>query len=109
MNVTPCDVEGKLEIATPDGSIHCVGTGDSFEVVFANVRQLVRTGIPIHSGPAGAVVNWLLATARHAGINVRLRIGERIVGDVTSVAGQDRPRVRLQFLNLAAAAVSRST
>lgn len=108
MSVTPCDVEGEFEISTPDGPIRCTGKGNSFEVVFQNLRQLVRTSRPIRSGLAGPVANWLLAAADHAEIDVKLRIGERVVGDVCSGAGQDRPRVKLRFLNLAAAAVSRS-
>lgn len=109
MNVTACVVEGELDIATPDGPIRCVGTGDSFEVVFQNLRQLIRTSSPIRSSHAGAVTNRLLAIAEHAGIEVTVRIGERIVGDIHSVTGQDRPRVKLRFLNLAVAAVSKST
>lgn len=106
MSVKPCDIEGELEVATPDGPIRCIGKGDCLELVFQSLRQLVRTSSPLQSDPA--VTNWLLVTARHAGIGVRLRIGERIVGDVSSAAGQDRPRVKLRFLNLAAAAVSAS-
>ncbi len=108
MNATPCDVEGELEISTPDGPIRCIGAGKSFEVVFQNIRQLVRTSGPIRSGPAGPVAKRLLVAACHAHIYVKLRVGERIVGDVSSVVGQDRPRVKLRFLNLAAAAVGRS-
>ena len=109
MNNLACCVEGELEIVTPGGPVRCVGTGDSFEVVFQNLRQLVRTSSPIRSGPAGTIANRLLAIARHAGIEVTLRIGERIVGDIRFEAGQNRPRVKLRFLNLAAAAVSKST
>lgn len=107
MNVIACDVEGELEIATPDGQIRCVGTGDSFEMVFQNLRQLIRTSGPIRSGPAGPIANQLLAISGQAGIEVTLRIGERIVAHIHSVAGQDRPRVKLRFLNLAVAAVSK--
>lgn len=108
MNIAPCNVEGELEISTPDGPIRCSGMGNSFEVVFQNLKQLVRTSGPIRSGLAGPVANWLLSAAGYADIEVKLRIGERIIGDVCYVAGQDRPLVKLRFLNLAAAAVSRS-
>ena len=108
MNTKSCDVEGELVIETPDGPIRCVGTGDAFEVVFQNLRQLIRISRPVRSGPAGLIANQLAAAACHASIKVTLQIGQRIVGDIQSAWGQDRPHVKLRFLQLVAAAVSKS-
>jgi hypothetical protein len=104
MSSSACDVEGELEITTPAGPIRCVGTGSAFEIVFQNLRQLVRATRPFRSGPARLIVDRLLATAAPTDIEVKLRIGRRIVADVETPRGQDRSRIRLRFLNLVAAA-----
>ena len=98
------DVEGKHEITTAAGTIRCVGTGSAFEIVFQNLRQLVRATRPFRSGPARLIVDRLLATAAPTDIEVKLRIGRRIVADVETPRGQDRSHIRLRFLNLVAAA-----
>lgn len=106
MSSKSCVIDGELQIVTQDGPIQCLGMGNSLDLVFRSVSQLVRARGPIQSN-ASPVANGILAAARHAGIQVRLRIGRRIVGSVTSVPGRNRPSVKLRLLNLAIAGFTR--
>lgn len=100
-----CSISGNLTIDTPHGRIRCVGSGSTFEITFQNLRQLITTGRPVRRGPLWPMANSFLAATRHAGIDVQLRIGERIVADVFTGEEHATPRVKLRFLNLAVAAI----
>jgi sugar/nucleoside kinase (ribokinase family) len=101
------EVDGELDIETSDGPIRCVGTGSSFEIIFENLWQMVRVGRPVRVPLTASAFASLLSIAHAAGIKVTMRIGKRTVGEISSQNGHDRPRVKLRFLDLAAAAVIR--
>ena len=106
MAISLC-VDGQLEITSPHGLIRCVGSGRTIEVIFRDVSQLVRSNNQFRSVSGGTVGRWLFAAAEHAGLKVTLRIGNRSVGNVSWETGRERPKVKLRFPSLIAAAVSK--
>jgi hypothetical protein len=98
-------VNGELDIETCNGPIRCVGTGSSFKIIFQNFRQMCRVGRQVRSPLTASAFAPMLPIAHAAGIKVTMQIGKRTVGEIISLDGQDRPRVKLRLLKLAAAAV----
>ena len=99
-------VDGQLEITSPHGLIRCVGSGRTIELIFRDVWQLARSHNQFRSVAGRTVGRWLFAAAGHAGLEVSLRIGNRRVGNVSWETGRKRPKVKLRFPSLIAAAVS---